>query len=95
MSRTFIVYISTIILVIGLPLLGLTVSGQSILSYLTFPPSLGNVDHAPFSLPIFVASAHPEIKSGRRYVFNSEMSNFLQDLEDQGVGRPADYSGNN
>ena len=46
MSRTFIVYISTIILVIGLPLLGLTVSGQSILSYLTFPPSLGNVDHA-------------------------------------------------
>jgi hypothetical protein len=54
MSRTFIVYISAIVLVIGLPLLGLTVSGQRILSYLTFPPSLGNVDHAPFSLPIFI-----------------------------------------
>ena len=53
MKMAFIVYLPALLLLIGLPLLGLAVAGKPILPYLAFPPSLGNVDHTLFSWPIF------------------------------------------
>jgi hypothetical protein len=53
----FIAYLSAIVLLIGLPLLGLAVGGKPIPPYLAFPPSAGNVSHAPFSWPIFAGYA--------------------------------------
>ena len=41
------------IILIGLPLTGVVLSGDNILVYLEFPPITRYVEHAPFSLPIF------------------------------------------
>lgn len=39
---------------LGLPLAGLLTAGKEIRPYLEFPPKPAVIDHAPFSLPIFV-----------------------------------------
>jgi hypothetical protein len=44
-----------LVLLIGLPLLGIVLSGQAITPYLEFPPLTHHVQHAPFSWPIFLS----------------------------------------
>lgn len=44
-------------LLIGMPLLGMLTSGQSIARYLEFPPLTHYVQHAAFSWPFFIAGA--------------------------------------
>lgn len=41
----------------GLPLLGIVMSGQPLEHYLDFPPRTGYVQHAPFSWTVFIALA--------------------------------------
>ncbi|MFC1670068.1 hypothetical protein ACFL20_06705, partial [Spirochaetota bacterium] len=42
-----------VILLVGLPLLGLVLDGNDISPYLEFPPRTGNIEHAPFSWGFF------------------------------------------
>jgi hypothetical protein len=53
MSRTGIIGIF-VALVVGLPLLGVALSGQPISRYLEFPPRTSYVQHEPFSWPVFI-----------------------------------------
>jgi hypothetical protein len=46
-----------VVLLIGLPLLGIVLSGQAITPYLEFPPLTHHVHHAPFSWPVFLGLA--------------------------------------
>lgn len=41
-------------MVLGLPLLGVWTAGEPVARYLEFPPTTRYVEHAPFSLPLFV-----------------------------------------
>jgi len=43
-----------LVLLIGLPLLGVSLAGQPIHPYLEFPPQTRSVQHAPFSWPMFL-----------------------------------------
>lgn len=54
MSRAGTISIS-LTLVLGLPLLGVLLAGESIWRYLEFPPHTGYVQHEPFSRPVFIA----------------------------------------
>ena len=53
MRRATVVCIA-IALVLGLPLLGVLLSGQPISRYLEFPPHTSYVKHEPFSWPVFI-----------------------------------------
>ncbi|MDQ6733129.1 MAG: hypothetical protein M3Z35_03275 [Nitrospirota bacterium] len=46
-----------VVSLIGLPLLGIVLSGQPITPYLEFPPLTHHVQHAPFSWPVFLGVA--------------------------------------
>lgn len=48
---------SIVLLLLGLPLLGVYLSGRPVDPYLEFPPRTRYVDHAPFSWPVFVSFA--------------------------------------
>ena len=39
---------------LGLPLLGIRIAGEPVARYLEFPPTTRYVEHAPFSLPLFL-----------------------------------------
>lgn len=41
-------------MVLGLPLLGVSVAGEPVSRYLEFPPTTRYVEHAPFSFPLFL-----------------------------------------
>lgn len=41
-------------MVLGLPLLGIAIAGKPAARYLEFPPTTRYVEHAPFSLPLFL-----------------------------------------
>lgn len=45
------------LLLIGLPLVGVLVSGKPVADYLEFPPITRYVSHAPFSWPVFICLA--------------------------------------
>jgi hypothetical protein len=46
-----------VLLLVGLPLLGIVVAGQPLDRYLEFPPHTSYVEHAPFSWTVFIALA--------------------------------------
>ena len=54
MTKNIIKFISLIILLFGLPLLGIILSGQSIGKYTEFPPVTQYERHAPFSWTAFI-----------------------------------------
>jgi hypothetical protein len=54
MSRTSVICIF-LVLVFGLPLLGVLWIGEPLDRYLEFPPRTGYVEHEPFSWPVFIA----------------------------------------
>lgn len=54
MKNPFIKFIPCILLLLGLPLAGLLLSGRNIMPYLEFPPKTRFIDHASFSLPFFI-----------------------------------------
>lgn len=54
MSRTGIICLS-LVLVLGLPLLGVLWAGEPLGRYLEFPPRTSYVQHEPFSWPVFIA----------------------------------------
>ena len=56
MSRASVICIS-LMLVLGLPLLGVLLLGEPLGRYLEFPPRTSYVQHEPFSWPVFVALA--------------------------------------
>lgn len=56
MSRTGIICLS-LVLVLGLPLLGVLWAGEPLGRYLEFPPRTSYVQHEPFSWPVFIAIA--------------------------------------
>ena len=56
MSRTGIICLS-LVLVFGLPLLGVLWAGEPLSRYLEFPPRTSYVQHEPFSWPVFIAIA--------------------------------------
>ncbi len=56
MSRTGIICLS-LVLVLGLPLLGVLWAGEPLSRYLEFPPRTSYVQHEPFSWPVFIAIA--------------------------------------
>ena len=56
MSRAGIISIS-LVLVLGLPLLGVLWAGEPLSRYLEFPPRTSYVQHEPFSWPVFIAIA--------------------------------------
>lgn len=45
------------LLLVGLPLLGVTLAGKPLARYLEFPPVTRYVEHAPFSWPVFLVFA--------------------------------------
>ena len=51
--KTKSILLMVLMLMIGLPLMGLWVSGKSVLQYLEFPPITRYVVHEAFSLPVF------------------------------------------
>jgi hypothetical protein len=53
MSRSGVICIS-LVLVLGLPLLGVLWAGEPIGRYLEFPPRTSYVQHEPFSWPVFI-----------------------------------------
>ena len=55
MKKRFIVAI--LLLLIGLPLLGVVLFGAPVADYLEFPPRTMHVKHAPFSWPVFIGMA--------------------------------------
>jgi hypothetical protein len=52
--HTLSLILSLLVLLVGLPLLGIALAGQPIDAYLAFPPDDDEVAHAPFSLGVFV-----------------------------------------
>lgn len=54
MSRAGIICLF-LVLVLGLPLLGVLLAGESLGRYLEFPPRTNYVEHEPFSWPVFIA----------------------------------------
>ncbi len=44
-------------MLIGLPLVGISITGHSIWPYLHFPPTVPTLHHAPFSWPVFITIA--------------------------------------
>jgi hypothetical protein len=46
-----------VLLLVGLPLLGIVIAGQPLDHYLEFPPRTRYVEHAPFSWTVFIALA--------------------------------------
>lgn len=58
MSQTGVRVITiALVLVLGLPLLGVQLSGQPLSRYLEFPPRTAYVQHEPFSWPVFIGVA--------------------------------------
>ena len=57
MKQIFLLTSSLVVLLIGLPLLGVLVTGQEVAKYYEFPPLTHYVPHAPFSWPAFIALA--------------------------------------
>jgi hypothetical protein len=55
MKRTFIKLTLLMMMLLGLPILGLLLANKEIAPYLEFPPLTSNIRHAPFSWPIFMA----------------------------------------
>jgi len=47
----------TLILLLGLPLVGVALTGGDLLQYMEFPPQTRYVQHAPFAWPAFIALA--------------------------------------
>jgi hypothetical protein len=57
MMRVAVKVILLVLLLGGLPLLGIVIAGQPLDRYLDFPPRTGYVQHAPFSWTVFIALA--------------------------------------
>ena len=57
MKRILPAYLILATLLIGLPLAGVLVAGHDVAAYLEFPPRTQQVEHAPFSWPIFIGLA--------------------------------------
>jgi hypothetical protein len=55
--RIVVKVILLILLLLGLPLLGIVIAGQPLDRYLEFPPRTRYVQHAPFSWTVFIALA--------------------------------------
>jgi len=51
--KTFLKFILLASMLLGLPILGVFISGSPVKPYLAFPPESGNVHHAPFSWGAF------------------------------------------
>lgn len=54
MQRVLLKLLVFAAMVLGLPLLGVWVAGKPVARYLEFPPTTRYVEHAPFSLPLFL-----------------------------------------
>lgn len=54
MIRIFSLFAFLAVLLTGLPLLGILVAGKDVSQYWQFPPLTTYIDHAPFSLPLFI-----------------------------------------
>jgi hypothetical protein len=54
MYKNIVKLIILIFMLIGLPLIGIIISGHDISNYLEFPPKTHYVAHAPFSFPVFL-----------------------------------------
>jgi len=57
MKKLFTIYLILAGILIGLPLLGIWISGENLQPYLQFPPLTHDVQHAPFSWPVFIGMA--------------------------------------
>ena len=54
-ARILSFMIFLLILLLGLPLLGIVCAGKPVHLYLEFPPLTQYVQHAPFSVPVFIS----------------------------------------
>lgn len=54
MRRVLLKLLVFVTMALGLPLLGIWVAGEPVARYLEFPPTTRYVEHAPFSLPLFL-----------------------------------------
>ena len=74
MSRAGVICLS-LLLVLGLPLLGVLWAGEPLGRYLEFPPRTSYVQHEPFSWPVFIALALLIVTSLGPIVFQIVASN--------------------
>jgi hypothetical protein len=56
-TRIVVKIVLVVLLLVGLPLLGIVIAGQPLDRYLEFPPRTRYIQHAPFSWPGYVALA--------------------------------------
>jgi len=57
MKKTLFKFPMLIMMLLGLPMLGVIVADKEIATYLEFPPQTSYVEHAPFSWPVFIGYA--------------------------------------
>ena len=65
--RLVVKVILLVLLLVGLPLLGIVIAGQPLDRYLEFPPRTRYVQHAPFSWTVFIALALCNCGVGRPF----------------------------
>jgi hypothetical protein len=83
MSRA-VVICAFLVLVLGLPLLGVLWAGEPLGRYLEFPPHTSYVQHEPFSWPVFIALALLIVTFLGPILFRITVSNHqLSDIDQQ------------
>ena len=75
-----------VLLLVGLPLLGIVIAGQPLDRYLEFPPRTRYVQHAPFSWTVFIALALCIVVSVAPFVVRIVTSRLTSDASRHTVG---------
>src|SRR5512147_1858336 len=75
-----------VLLLVGLPLLGIAIVGQPLDRYLEFPPRTRYVQHAPFSWTVFIAFVFLIVASVAPFVLRTVTSRLTPDSSRHPVG---------